>query len=528
MPLVHVDVYRLDHVQELHRPRARRARSASDAVTVVEWGDARDARCSPPTGSRCALAPRRRTDDDARVTVASGRRGRRVGRRAASCARRRRRRGTELMLRARDRHRDRPGRQRRDRRRAARCSARCASPAGAVTPSSSRPPSSTCAASSGVELDQLAAIAVGIGPGLFTGLRVGVTTAKVMAQALRIPVVGIPSLDLVAYPLRHTSRTSSRCSTPAATRCSRRGTGPCPAACSASRDYEVRAPGRARRRARGPARGTRCSSRVTACCASADEFGALERVELAGASSRRRVSAALVELATAPGRARGVRAAGGARARCTCAGATPRSTGDRAGRREPGDGRRTRRRGADGHDPADAAPSPALGAADRAAGVPAPVEHRRCSCRELALRATRAYFVARVGREVVGYAGLMMTLDDGHVTTIAVDPAWHRHEDRHPPAARARPRGDRARRRDRAHARGADVEQRRAGPVPAVRVRARSACARTTTRRSNEDALVMWAHEVDQPGVRRAARRPSSACPRRDASSRTGEALVTR
>jgi tRNA threonylcarbamoyladenosine biosynthesis protein TsaB len=58
----------------------------------------------------------------------------------------------------------------------------------------------------GVSLDQLAAIAVGIGPGLFTGLRVGVTTAKVMAQALRIPVVPVPSLDLVAYPVRHTSR----------------------------------------------------------------------------------------------------------------------------------------------------------------------------------------------------------------------------------------------------------------------------------------------------------------------------------
>ena len=47
---------------------------------------------------------------------------------------------------------------------------------------------------------------------------------------------------------------------------------------------------------------------------------------------------------------------------------------------------------------------------------------------ELALRSTRAYYVAFVGRQLVGYAGLMMTLDDGHVTTIAVDPPWHRHK----------------------------------------------------------------------------------------------------
>lgn len=59
----------------------------------------------------------------------------------------------------------------------------------------------------GVRLDQLAAIAVGVGPGLFTGLRVGVTTGKVMAQALRIPVIPVVSLDLVAYPVRQTSRT---------------------------------------------------------------------------------------------------------------------------------------------------------------------------------------------------------------------------------------------------------------------------------------------------------------------------------
>lgn len=59
----------------------------------------------------------------------------------------------------------------------------------------------------GVELAALDAIAVGVGPGLFTGLRVGVTTANVMAQALGVPVIGVPGLDLVAHPLRHSSRT---------------------------------------------------------------------------------------------------------------------------------------------------------------------------------------------------------------------------------------------------------------------------------------------------------------------------------
>ncbi len=45
---------------------------------------------------------------------------------------------------------------------------------------------------------------------------------------------------------------------------------------------------------------------------------------------------------------------------------------------------------------------------------------------ELALRGSRAYYVARVDGIVVGYTGLMVTVDDGHVTTLAVDPAWHR------------------------------------------------------------------------------------------------------
>ena len=49
----------------------------------------------------------------------------------------------------------------------------------------------------------LAAIAVDVGPGLFTGLRVGLAHGKAMAHALDIPMLGVPSLDLVAFPLRY-------------------------------------------------------------------------------------------------------------------------------------------------------------------------------------------------------------------------------------------------------------------------------------------------------------------------------------
>lgn len=62
-----------------------------------------------------------------------------------------------------------------------------------------------------IEMRQLGGIAVGLGPGLFTGMRVGVATAKAMAQALRIPVVGLPSLDLLAYGVRFSSRLICAC-----------------------------------------------------------------------------------------------------------------------------------------------------------------------------------------------------------------------------------------------------------------------------------------------------------------------------
>ena len=47
---------------------------------------------------------------------------------------------------------------------------------------------------------------------------------------------------------------------------------------------------------------------------------------------------------------------------------------------------------------------------------------------ELGIRGSRIYVVARVGSTLVGYGGLMLVADDGHVTTLAVDPVWHRHK----------------------------------------------------------------------------------------------------
>ena len=58
----------------------------------------------------------------------------------------------------------------------------------------------------GIEFSELGAVAVDVGPGLYTGLRVGISSATTIAHALGIPMIGIPSLDLLAFPARWTSR----------------------------------------------------------------------------------------------------------------------------------------------------------------------------------------------------------------------------------------------------------------------------------------------------------------------------------
>jgi tRNA threonylcarbamoyladenosine biosynthesis protein TsaB len=57
-----------------------------------------------------------------------------------------------------------------------------------------------------VDLAEISCVAVDNGPGLFTGLRVGVASGKAIAQALRVPMITVSSLDLLAFPVRFTGR----------------------------------------------------------------------------------------------------------------------------------------------------------------------------------------------------------------------------------------------------------------------------------------------------------------------------------
>lgn len=116
---------------------------------------------------------------------------------------------------------------------------------------------------------------------------------------------------------------------------------------------------------------------------------------------------------------------------------------------------------------------------------------------ELGYGGSRVYITARIGPAVVGYGGLMLVLDDGHITTLAVDPRWHRHRIGtrllHTLAQAGIARG----------AKNLTLEV-RVGNDAAQALYRSFGFAPAGVRKgyyveSNEDALVMWANDVDTP-----------------------------
>jgi len=112
-----------------------------------------------------------------------------------------------------------------------------------------------------------------------------------------------------------------------------------------------------------------------------------------------------------------------------------------------------------------------------------------------ARRPERIYLVARMGSTVVGFAGLLFALTDGHVTTIAVDPERQ--------GARIGTRLMLVLIRE-AIARGATAVtlEVRASNEAALALYRRFGFAPVGTRKGyyrhpDEDALVLWAHEVN-------------------------------
>lgn len=114
---------------------------------------------------------------------------------------------------------------------------------------------------------------------------------------------------------------------------------------------------------------------------------------------------------------------------------------------------------------------------------------------EIAQPATRAYYVACVGSELVGYAGMMVVVGEAHVTNIGVAPEWQRHGiGRRLLLELAR--GARERQAQhltlevRVSNAGAQALYHEFGFVPA-------GVRKNYYAEVHEDALVMWAHDID-------------------------------
>jgi ribosomal-protein-alanine N-acetyltransferase len=116
---------------------------------------------------------------------------------------------------------------------------------------------------------------------------------------------------------------------------------------------------------------------------------------------------------------------------------------------------------------------------------------------ELGYRGSRVYVVVRVGNTVVGYGGLMLVTEDGHVTTLAVDPAWHRQRLGtrllHALATAAIERGAKNLTLEvRASNHAAQELYRAFGFAPA-------GIRKGYYAETKEDAIIMWANDVDTP-----------------------------
>jgi [ribosomal protein S18]-alanine N-acetyltransferase len=114
---------------------------------------------------------------------------------------------------------------------------------------------------------------------------------------------------------------------------------------------------------------------------------------------------------------------------------------------------------------------------------------------ELNLRGSRHYVAARIGGVVVGYGGLMFSADEAHVTTIAVDPAWHRHQ------VGTRLMLNLARSSIRRGARHLTLEVRVSNAAAQAMYRQfgfeTAGVRKNYYAETNEDALVMWAYDID-------------------------------
>jgi len=130
---------------------------------------------------------------------------------------------------------------------------------------------------------------------------------------------------------------------------------------------------------------------------------------------------------------------------------------------------------------------------------------------ELSAGPTRVWYVAKVGSHVVGYAGLMLVAEDGHITNVAVAPAWQGHRIGrrlvHALATAARHAG----------ARNLTLEV-RVGNAPAQRLYRAFGFAPVGVRKgyyqeTGEDALIMWAIDIDTPEYGRRLDELASAVP---------------